>query len=460
MGRFEMRGVRCYVHALYFGEPMMAEQKQSRIALLLLVLAALAMSVLGASFATGIVAGPEDEDVATPLPSPTPTPAPPAVSPTPSPSPIEAPSPTPPPVEAPAGLVSLRVTAIGDVNFNRNRVPVLPQGAQVWDTLVPFASFTARLAPLVDGDVNYANIEAVITDRNDFDPPDPDKAFCFRTHPNAIRELLRARFNLFGLANNHAFDFGATGVRETLKFMRAFAETNPIAFTGIGMDFAEASRPAIFTVKGVRVGLVAVGIGASAGPSSAGVASVADYRRALVRLRDAEVDLRVFSIHDGKEGTLVPNHRQLRMCREAIRDFKVNIVLGHHPHRVQGVELYGNGVIFYSLGNGLMRGAADIGDNPATRYRSDFGLMARINLVVDQASHRVTLRRIEAVPLYKMHEQPQPSSPDAAAARLQTLNELSAYHSLQQGWNSSCPPPTRNEPVHFAVRDYFGYMDL
>jgi len=357
-------------------------------------------------------------------------------------------------------VVELRINAIGDVNMNRNRVPVYPQGADVWGTMVPFSSFTEKLTPIIDGDVNFANIETVITDRNDFEPP-TDKAFAFRTHPNGIEEVIKAGFNLFGLANNHAFDYGPTGVTETRKHLKLLAEKYPIAYTGVGLSFDDAIAPAVIEVKGVRIGLVAVGIGQSNHPSGCGVAHVYHYQKALARLRDAEVDLRIFSVHDGKEGTLVPIDRQMRFSREAIRDYNVDIVFNHHPHRSQGVELYGDGVIYWGLGNGIMRGAMDLSLNKANYIERDFGLLARLNVTVDKKAHRNTITRLEVVPLLSMQEQPHALAPEDAAARVAQVNHLSSSGVLNQLWNSSAPPSDKTKkPLVFNPREYYGYIDL
>lgn len=357
-------------------------------------------------------------------------------------------------------VVELRINAIGDVNMNRNRLPVYPEGADVWGTMVPFSTFTEKLAPIIDGDVNFANIETVVTDRNDFEAP-TNKAFAFRTHPHAVEEVIKARFNLFGLSNNHAFDFGPVGVTETRKHMKELAQKYPIAFTGAGLSFDDAIEPAILEVKGVRIGMVAVGIGQSNHPSGCGVAHVFHYQKALARLRDADVDLRIFSVHDGKEGTVVPIDRQMRFSREAIRDFKVDIVFNHHPHRAQGVELYGDGVIYWGLGNGIMRGAMDLSISKANYIERDFGLLARLNVLVDKKNHRNKITRLEVVPLLAMQEKPHPLPPADAALRIEQVNRLSSPAMLNQLWNSGVPPADPSKkPLVFQSRDYYGFIDL
>ncbi len=334
----------------------------------------------------------------------------------------------------------------------------------LWDEMVGFDVLTRGLDGVIDGDVNFANIETVITGRNDFEPPDPDKSYTFRGHPNGLWEMIEIGFNLFSLSNNHAYDYGPVGIDETLLCMAELGERAPIAWAGIGHDFAEAAAPAIFEANGVRVGLSAIGIGgadeARAGRDLPGVAHLSKYKQALALLRDAEVDLRILSIHDGLSGTLFPIDRQIIVSREAVRDYGVDVVFGHHPHTVQGVELYGTGVIFYGLGNGIMRGAADISDRMVEdELHADFGLLARLDYSVDPETREVSLQRIEAVPLTDMHQQTRPMSAPQAAARVETLNRISAYPYLETDWNDTCPVADRTTPLVFHPQGNAGVYE-
>ncbi len=362
---------------------------------------------------------------------------------------------------APSDAITLRITAIGDVNFNRSSQEVLAEGMNLWDEMFAFDVLTRGLDGVIDGDVNFANVETVLTNRNDFEPPNPDKSYTFRSHPNGLVELIKIGFNLFSLSNNHAYDYGPVGIDETLKCIAELAQSEPIAWAGIGHDFDEAAAPAIFEAKGVRVGLSAIGIGgadeARAGPDIPGVAHLSKYKTALARLRDADVDIRILSIHDGLSGILYPIDRQIIIGREAVGEYGVDVVFGHHTHTVQGIELYGDGVIFYGLGNGIMRGAANMSDRMVDEdLHADFGLLARLDYVMDPPSRKISLKRVEAVPLTDMHQQTRPMSPGDAAARIETLNRISEYPYLETDWNDTCPVADRTTPLVFRTESNAG----
>ncbi|MBM4370129.1 MAG: CapA family protein [Deltaproteobacteria bacterium] len=323
-----------------------------------------------------------------------------------------------------AGDLDLTLVAVGDVGLNRHRVNVHEDGMDLWGKRVPFDVMTRHIGRYLDGDINFCNLETVVTDRNDL--PVTDKTYNFRTHPNAVKVLLKAGFNLFSTANNHVGDYGAEGITETRKWLDAIGRKGRLHHAGAGRDEAEAATPAIFTVKGVRVAFAAVSIGVRATKSRAGVISTHSPDPALKALRDAKADLRILSMHAGTERALVPVAYQKTLARRAISDFGVDVVIGHHPHVVQGIERYGNGLIFYSLGNFALRGARNMGSDKELRGTGDYGLLVRLDLRVNPRKGTVTFRRLEGVPVFDMHEGPHPFRKAAdAAARIEVLNRLS-----------------------------------
>ncbi len=354
--------------------------------------------------------------------------------------------------------VDLKIVVTGDVNLNRNRVKVLPEGSDVWGTIVPFPDFFAGVKELINGDINFCNLETVVTDRNDIS--EKDKAFCFRTHPNGVREILKTGFNLLSLANNHGYDYGAGGVRETMKHLSLLEKEFKFHYAGAGVNKAQAIKPAEFTVKGVKVAFVALGIGHAAGTSSPGIGQEIYYREALQALKDTEADLRILSCHDGKEGKSYPIDRQLRVYREAIGFYDVDIVIGHHPHVVHGIEHYQNGVIFYSLGNFMIRGAADMGKRKNGKYIRDFGLMGMVNMRFRPGDAK-ELKRLEIIPVYDMHQGVHPFGDTTEAnRRIDTMNDLSRLTAINSNYSSRLPRSTAKSPLVFEKQNGRGVYEF
>ena len=91
----------------------------------------------------------------------------------------------------------------------------MPTGSARGKQTHRFSYLLGGIAADMDGDLAFINLETVITDRNDLAPEAKGKgAFHFRSHPAALKALIHAGFNLFSLANNHSFDYGAAGVEE------------------------------------------------------------------------------------------------------------------------------------------------------------------------------------------------------------------------------------------------------
>lgn len=321
----------------------------------------------------------------------------------------------------------LTITFGGDVNFNKNKQAPLPDGVNVWGRKYAFSETTAGIRHLIDGDVNFANIETVVTD--DRDLPAQAKAFVFRSHPNSIRHLLDLGFNLLSLANNHSYNHGFGGLDETLNSMEEFErEGRSLTYAGIerrrsAFQGAKLMRAGAHTVAFASIGITNDGFRAT--DTRTGVLSYrndSDYDLVLKSLRDSGADLKILSIHAGIEMKTSTEPELRKRFERAISEGDVDLVLGHHPHVVRPVSLIDGRAIFYSLGNYLMLGAADIGSRGVG---SDYGLFGRAHYAWDASSRGLKLQAVEAIPLTQMHLNPKPLAEAAAGQRIRYLNQIS-----------------------------------
>lgn len=272
----------------------------------------------------------------------------------------------------------------------------------------PFAALADRLRGC---DLAVGNMEAPIAAAgSEFTA----KRFRFKADGRAAGALQRAGFGILTLANNHVMDFGAEGLRSTLLGL----DEQGIRHTGAGTDLAAARRPALVAVNGVRLAFLAYSLTFPAefyaGRWRPGTApGLPRYIAEDIARARNEAEHVVVSFHWGAEGETRPKPYQVRIARHAI-DCGADLVLGHHPHVLQGIERYGGGVIFYSLGNfafGSMSGTA--GES----------VMARV--VLDRG-----VAEVELVPLNVLNRQVrfQPRELKGAAADrlLDRINRLSA----------------------------------
>lgn len=339
--------------------------------------------------------------------------------------------------KAPAKSVpkELSITMGGDVNFNVPGAGVQPHGTNRLGVQGSWDYFTSGIAPLITGDVNFANIETVVTEQTLNSRV--GKSFNFQSHTNSIRHLVQMGFNLFSLANNHAYDYGFDGYYSTLAEMQKVkAEYPRMAYHGVGRDLNEALMPVVFKVKGVTIAFAAIGIMDGTYHARAdrpGMINIQDPNlrsQLLANLRATAADYRILSVHYGTENQVTLDGGQRAMFNQMLHEGDVDLLIGHHPHVTRPVEVVGHRIIFYSLGNYLMLGAKDMG--------SLFGLFARVQLKWDDNLQRMRAIEVQAVPLANMHVQPYPSGD---AGMMSRLNNLS---SSQLGGNAMIFTPQAN----------------
>ncbi|MBE2276999.1 MAG: CapA family protein [Rhodobacteraceae bacterium] len=313
----------------------------------------------------------------------------------------------------------------GDVNFARSRQNPTPDTIHKFGA-VPIDTATAALAPLWDADLNFINVETVVSDRNG---PDPGKTFVFRSHPDSFRHLMDLGVNGFALANNHAADHGGQGMADTLAFFEAEALTRsrPMVFAGIGRGEA-ALAPAIVTIRGVRIAFASASFGSGDrgpeyGPVGLAYLTVPRHYAAILKgLREADVDLRILALHYGTENMVALDYGQRDLFRRALDEAGVNLVIGHHPHVVRAVEAdpARGQAIFYSLGNLLFIGGAEKDSAPLGQ---DYGLLGRAYFQKGKAGWRIAA--LEAIPFRSVHRVPVTPEPGRTARTIDFLNRLS-----------------------------------
>lgn len=325
------------------------------------------------------------------------------------------------------------IVLTGDTGFNRSGQPVEADGVrrggfQTW------ADTTSLIADDVNGDLNFTNIETVVTDRNDLTPDTKGQGgpFNFRTHPNGLRHLAMRGFNVLSLANNHSMDYGLEGLKETLKHTSALKTERRAVAAGLGMNREEASRPVRVNVRGSEIAFAAIGIVTNnlerhrAGPEKPGQIAYRfkeDFAEVLKRLAATPAQYRILSIHYGVEGRVRTDETQLAEWRgEAARKAGIDLIVGHHAHVVRGVELAGRSLIFYGLGNFLHHGTADMTGKGICR---DYGLMARVHLARGKDG-RLDLRALEAIPVTDTHYRPRRLTGEKGAGHIHTLNYLAS----------------------------------
>lgn len=212
--------------------------------------------------------------------------------------------------------------------------------------------FDGYAAYLKDSDIVLGNLETPLSDRG---TAMEDKEYTFRSRPEIAGLLKQHHITAVSIANNHILDYGMPAFTDTMKHLKEAG----VYYSGGGHNREEAEAGVVIERNGIKTGFIAFsGVVPStdwyAGRNKPGIIGAYKVHEAAVvrcieRLKE-KCDLVVVSVHWGKEGSLEIREQEREMAHK-MADAGADIVMGHHPHVVQGVELYNGKLIFYSLGN-------------------------------------------------------------------------------------------------------------
>lgn len=207
-------------------------------------------------------------------------------------------------------------------------------------------------------DLSVLNLETPVTAGGD---PAKDKTFVFKSPPKAIGPMAQAGVDAVNLANNHVLDQGVAGLQDTMKTLRQ----HHVMYVGAGKNSKEAYAPVYLERKGIKIALfgfsrVVPEPGWVAGKSKPGVASAYAPEAALNAIKAARknADLVLVMTHWGKERTTKLEDHQQELAHAFI-DAGADLVVGGHPHVMQGLEQYKGKWIAYSTGNFIFTKSKD-----------------------------------------------------------------------------------------------------
>lgn len=200
-------------------------------------------------------------------------------------------------------------------------------------------------------DLTVANLESPITTRGD----QQQKQYTYRSRPEALPAFKAAGFDVVNLANNHILDYGADGLLDTLKAL----DQTGILHAGAGKNLEEAYKPAIVEKNGIKIAFLGFSHKVpdnswKAEKSRPGTTQLYDPSQAIKTIKQTkeQADLVVVMAHWGDERADRPLEEHRKMARSFI-DAGADLIVGTHPHVLQGLETYNGKWVVYSLGNFL-----------------------------------------------------------------------------------------------------------
>lgn len=259
-------------------------------------------------------------------------------------------------------------------------------------------------------DLTIANFEGTLTDSDERE----DKTFAFKAPASYASILTGGSVEAVNTANNHSHDYGEQSFDDTL------AALDDAGIVHFGYD-----ETAVMDVKGIKVGLV-------------GIYELYDHLEREQQLKDniAKVkadgaQLIVVIFHWGNETETVPDSNQTTLGRIAI-DEGADLVCGHHPHVLQGIETYKGRNIVYSLGNFCFGGNSSPSDMDTMIYQQTFTIDAD-GIKKDNVTNIIPCSISSAAYDGYNNYQPTPAEGDEATRILGKINERSSWISTAEG---------------------------
>ena len=298
--------------------------------------------------------------------------------------------------------VTITVSAAGDCTLGTDEF-------FSWEDSLPakyeetgdFSYFFQNVNPVFSkDDVTIVNFEGTLTDSE----YRADKQFAFKADKSYVNILTEGSVEAVNLANNHSKDYGEESYTDTI------AALDEAGIANFGYD-----RTAMMEIKGVKVGLVGTYVLAE------GIGVKDSMVTNIQSLKAQGAQLVIVSFHWGEEKAAYPGEVQKELAHAAV-DQGADLVIGHHPHVLQGIEKYNGRNIVYSLGNFCFGGNSYPSDMDTIIFQQTFTFEGGEQKEDDVTN--IIPCRISSADGYNNY-QPTPAEGEEADRILQKLEERS-----------------------------------
>ena len=261
--------------------------------------------------------------------------------------------------------------------------------------------FLEKVKSIFEGDdLTVINFESTLTDEKQH----KNQKFVFKAPPSYIDIIKDKSIEAANLANNHSSDYGEKSYEDTVA-----------ALEGAGIKHFGFEDTAVFTVKDVKIGI----FGIYELDEYGGIAPEVTKRIKVLKKKDCDIIIAVF--HWGYEYKTCPDQDQVNLGHQAI-DEGADLVVGHHPHIIEGIEYYKGKPIAYSLGNFCFGGNKNPREKDTMIYQVTFKTDKHGKVASRQ--DKVIPTMITSTTEYNDY-QPTPMGEEAAASYLKKLTQRS-----------------------------------
>ena len=251
-----------------------------------------------------------------------------------------------------------------------------------------------------EDDLTIVNMEGTLTEET----TRVEKQFAFKGDPDYVKILTSSSVEAANVANNHSHDYGEKSFQDTVNIL----ETNGIQTFGY-------DNVAIMEIKGIRVGMFGIY------ELDDHLERIPQVKKDIAKLKEQQADIIVAVFHWSNELVTVPDENQVTLAHLAI-DEGADVVVGHHPHVVQGIEKYKGKIIAYSLGNFCFGGNTHPTEMDTFIFQQKFVLNGAKNITVSE--YHLIPCRVSSETTYNNY-QPTPLTGEEAKETMHKIQERS-----------------------------------
>ena len=263
-------------------------------------------------------------------------------------------------------LTEILISAIGDCSLASNYVkPYANSFYNYYDSNGAAYFFENVLPVLANDDLTVANLESALTDSENR----VNKQYCYKGKKEYSNILVEGSVEVVNLENNHIFDYSQEGYDDTIESLKA-----------AGIDYFGNGGILIKEVKGIKIGFIGF-----MGSSDVSNWRLQIIKNALSYLDENGADIKIVSFHWGNVDEKIANENQRILAHFAI-DNGADLILGHHPHVLQGIEIYRDKYIVYSLGNFIFDGNMISDEDHRTSIIFQQKFILRDNIIIDSST--------------------------------------------------------------------------
>lgn len=298
---------------------------------------------------------------------------------------------------------TVTISAIGDCTLGTDETFNTDTNFDAFDAVNGHGYFFQNVkAVLENDDATFANLEGPLTTAA---TKTTVEQYAFKGDPAYTEVLQSGSVDVVTLANNHMNDYGTQGLEDTKS-----------ALEEAGIDYCADDEIALKDVNGIPTAFIGIY------ELNEGIQCESRVRETVTRAKDRGAQLVIVAFHWGSERSNQPDETQQSLARTAI-DCGADLVVGHHPHVLQGIEKYNGKYIVYSLGNFCFGGNSAPSDMDTIIFRQTFSV-ARSGVRTDDDIEIIPCS-ISSAEGYNNY-QPTPASGTEAERIIGRLNEYSS----------------------------------